>query len=96
MTPVTTTIGISGGVWTIPNNPVTVTFPERSVDFPVVFTFAPKTGHSPAPPGRSSYHFDLRGVYSGTTTEVSMKRDYEVAVQYDPSELDGADELCRR
>ena len=91
-TPVTTTVvGATGAVWPIQGHPVTVTFPAASFIGTAIFTFTPQTGDSSGPLARSFYFLDLRGVNTVNGDPVSVG-EYEIALQYDPSELGGAQE----
>jgi hypothetical protein len=93
-TPTSTTVTKAYKQWPIEEYGITVTFPANALGstLTAVFTFTPKTGHADPPTSLSSYFFDLRGIYSSTGGNVSMNNEYYIALEYDPSELGGAEE----
>ena len=94
MIPTTTTVTSAGKVWTIENQNVTITFRLNSLasSSSAVFTFTPQSQSVLSSPLTSStYFFTLEGTYQNTGGIVSLN-DYDIALHYQESELNGAQE----
>ena len=94
MTPTTTTVTSAGKVWEIETQNVTITFRLNSLasSSSAVFTFTPQSQSVLSSPLTSStYFFTLEGTYQNTGGIVSLN-DYDIALHYQESELNGAQE----
>jgi hypothetical protein len=97
-TPYSTVLDDESQTWPITEHHVTVTFSANSIgeNSIAVFTFTPQTSPTVPPMSLSSYFYDLSGVFSGTDIRVSLKADYDIVLQYDPSELGDVEENTLR
>jgi hypothetical protein len=97
-TPDSTVLDDESQTWTITLHHVVITFAANSIgeNSIAVFTFTPQTSPTVPLVLPSSHFYDLSGVYSGTTIRVSLLTDYDLALQYNPSELGGAKENTLR
>jgi hypothetical protein len=92
---VVTVVPYEGTNWAIAQYGVVISFPVNAVSNDAVFTFTPQSGVAPGPPLVPSYPFELVGRYvSGFP--VSLQREITIRLDYDVSELDGAEEASLR